>query len=360
MGYLRPLSPVEKYPAAMKIQDVVSHLEQIAPPALQESYDNAGLIVGDRTTEVTGVVVCLDAIEAVVDEAIRKQCNLIVAHHPIIFRGLKRLTGQSYIERTVMKAIRHDVAIYAIHTNLDNIYRKGVNSKIAERLGLQDTHILQPKQELLKIVAWSPKDLRQRASQLLADICESGAFESDARWLPGAAEAGNNRELVQMEGLILTTRRSQVIDALAALGIGQVECSPVIDTTGQVGAGMVGELAQPVVEESFLLSLKNSMCTGMVRHTRLRGRPVQRVAVCGGAGSFLLPEAIAQGADVFVTGDFKYHEFFDAEGKIVIADIGHFESEQFTIELLREILLEKFSTFAVRFTEVRTNPVFYI
>ncbi|HRI59298.1 MAG TPA: Nif3-like dinuclear metal center hexameric protein [Saprospiraceae bacterium] len=261
----------------MQIKDILAVLESVAPPHLQESYDNAGLIVGDPDSIVTGVLFCLDSTEAVVHEAVEKGCNLIVAHHPIVFRGLKRLNGATYVERTVMLAIRQNIAIYAIHTNLDNVYRQGVNARIAEKIGLVDTRILVPK--------------------------------------PGP------------------------------------------DTN--IGAGLLGALKEPMPALDFLLHVKKALRASCVRHTALSGKPVRTVAVCGGSGSFLLPEALKAGADAFVTADFKYHEFFDAEGKIVIADIGHFESEQFTIELLYDIVREKFHTFALHCTEVNTNPVFY-
>lgn len=260
----------------MKIQDILTVLEAVAPPYLQESYDNAGLIVGNAAAEVTGVLFCLDSTEAIVEEAVAQGCNLIVAHHPIVFRGLKRLNGRTYIERTVIQAIQQGVAIYAIHTNLDNVYRQGVNSKIAEKIGLQDTRILQ-------------------------------ARPSDA----------------------------------------------------EIGAGLLGHLTTPLSELDFLTHLKKNLHTACIRHTAFRGKVVQKVAVCGGSGSFLLPEALRAGVDFFVTADFKYHEFFDAEGALVIADVGHYESEQFTIELLRDIVQEKFPTFALQLTKLNTNPVSY-
>lgn len=260
----------------MKISDIISVLEAIAPPHLQESYDNAGLIVGDPETEARGVLFCLDSTEAIVEEAVARGCNLVVAHHPIVFRGLKRFNGSSYVERTVIQALRQEVAIYAIHTNLDNVYHQGVNAKIAERIGLTNTRVLAPR----------PND-------------------------------------------------------------------PL------TGAGLWGHLPNAMGESEFLQHVKKTMNTHCIRHTALRGKPVQRVAVCGGAGSFLLPEALRSGADAFVTADFKYHEFFDAEGKLVIADVGHYESEQFTIELLRDIVREKFPTFALHLTNLKTNPVIY-
>ena len=260
----------------MLIKDIMAVLERVAPPHLQETYDNSGLLVGNLETTVTGILCCLDSTEAVVEEALRKGCNLIVAHHPIVFRGLKRLNGTNYVERTVIRAIQAGVAIYAIHTNLDNVHRQGVNAKIAEKLGLQRTTILAPR---------------------------SGSED--------------------------------------------------------VGAGLLGELASPLAEVNFLQLLKDQLYTACVRHTALLAKPVQRVAVCGGSGSFLLAAARQAGADVFVTADFKYHEFFDADGQILIADVGHYESEQFTIHLLHDIIREKFPTFAVHCTELNTNPVFY-
>lgn len=261
----------------MQIQDIITALETVAPPHLQEPYDNAGLIVGDPATQVSGVLFCLDSTEAVVAEAKHKGCNLIVAHHPIVFRGLKRLNGANYVERTVMQAIRDNIALYAIHTNLDNVHRQGVNVKIAEKIGLHDTRILAPK--------------------------------------PGLTD---------------------------------------------IGAGLVGELKASMPEDDFLRHVKTALRSGCIRHTALRGKPVRRVAVCGGSGSFLLSDALRADADAFVTADFKYHEFFDAEGRLVIADVGHFESEQFTIELLHDIVREKFPNFALHLTEVHTNPVFYL
>ncbi len=276
----------------MLIQDVIAHLETIAPPAYQESYDNAGLIVGNKTATVTGILTCLDSTEAIIEEAIRCNCNLIVAHHPIIFRGLKTLTGSNYIERVLIKAIQHNIAIYAIHTNLDNVYHSGVNAKIAERLGLKNTQILDTK----KI---------------------------------------NNTVIIDHQTYTLETKNKNV------------------------GAGMIGNLETPLSEAQFMAFLKSKMKVNTVRHTQFLDKNIQKVAVCGGAGGFLLQKAIAQGADVFVTADYKYHEFFDADGKILICDIGHYESEQFTIELLVEIISEKFRNFAVRKTEIVTNPVFY-
>ncbi|THH39381.1 Nif3-like dinuclear metal center hexameric protein [Neolewinella litorea] len=258
------------------IKEVTDYLERIAPGHLQESYDNAGLIVGDPATEVTGVLTSLDCTEEIIEEAAARGCNVVVAHHPIVFRGLKRLNGANYVERTVIQAIRRGIAIYAIHTNLDNVRFRGVNERIAQRLGLQRLRLLRAK-----------------------------------------------------------------------------------DETGEVGSGMVGELPQPLSEGDFLALLHERMHATVVRHTPLTGKEVRTVAVAGGAGGFLLADAKAAGAQAFVTADYKYHEFFDAEGDIVICDIGHYESEQFTTQLLAELLTKEFTTFAVLSTERNTNPVRY-
>ncbi len=325
------------------IREVIQHLEAIAPPIYQESYDNAGLITGNPDWNVSGVLCCLDSTEAIVEEAARKGCNLVVAHHPIVFKGLKRLTGKTYVERTVIAAIRHGIAIYAIHTNLDNVYRQGVNARIAQVIGLQNTRILAPKSILKQATVTSAAPLSENL------LLEAGAVQvlaqgQDNTWnciFPQDREPAL-RTAAQAAGAVLTSTHF------------------IEDPHAHTGAGMMGELPQPMPCLAFLQHLKTVMRASVVRHTALLERPVQRIAVCGGAGSFLLPQAIAQKADVFVTADYKYHEFFDAEGQIVIADIGHFESEQFTIDLLCQIISEKFRTFAAHCTEVRTNPVFYL
>jgi len=260
----------------MKVKDITQFLEELAPLHLQESYDNAGLIVGNREMEVSKVLVSLDATPDIVQEAIDSGYNMVVSHHPIVFSGLKQLNGKNYIERAVIMAVKNDIALYAIHTNLDNVLENGVNQRIAQQLGLQNIEILQPK-----------------------------------------------------EGL------------------------------ENIGAGVVGDLPLSLSTEQFLEKLKNDMQAGMVRHTSSISNEISRVAVCGGSGSFLLERAKAVGAQVFVTADFKYHQFFDADGVIMIADIGHFESEQFTIDLIVEQLNKKFSNFAAHCTKIITNPINY-
>lgn len=259
-----------------KIKAVIDYLEEIAPLDLQENYDNAGLIVGDKHKEVTKVLVCLDSVESVVDEAIQIGANLIIAHHPIVFSGLKTITGKTYIERTIIKAIKHDIAIYAIHTNLDNIHKNGVNEQICKKLELYNCSILSPK--------------------------------------------------------------------------------GVEDT---IGSGMIGDLRNEMDLFTFLDHLKQQLLLEVIKHTAPIDRPITKVAVCGGSGSFLTEIAKDKGADVFVSSDYKYHQFFDADNEIVIIDIGHYESEYYTIELIKELLNKKFTTFAAHCTTVVTNPVQY-
>lgn len=351
----------------MTIKNITSYLESIAPPSYQESYDNSGLIVGNPATEVTGILLCLDSTEAVLDEAIDRNCNLIIAHHPIVFRGLKRFNGSNYVERVVMKAIQYEVAIYAIHTNLDNVYHNGVNGKIAEKLGLTNTRILAPKPMLKKLQTFVPATHSQQVRHALyeAGAGTVGNFSELSHSSIGMATQnghGNHAE-VRIELLFAAGDQRQVLHALRQAHpdtTAPYDIIPVENRHPEVGSGMIGELAAPVKESKFLKRIQKQMKARCVRYTKLRNRKVRKVAVCGGSGSFLLSKAIAQGADVFVTADFKYHEFFDAEQKIVIADIGHYESEQFTIDLLHDLITEKFRTFAVYLTRINTNPVNYL
>lgn len=351
----------------VSIRDVVRELERIAPPVYQESYDNAGLITGDPAWEVTGILTCLDSTEAVIDEAIARGCNLVVAHHPIIFKGLKRLTGRNYVERTVLKAIKNDVAIYAIHTNLDNVLHRGVNQRIGQRLGLERTRILAPKSVLRKLITYVP--LTQCAPlrrALLTEGAEAVAMleqaSLDTRQNGPQHEDNLNGRTVRMEVQYGYGAEREI---LSTLHREHPHESPFYEIAGidnrlpQVGSGLVGQLPEPMRETAFLDFLKDRMQVSCIRYTALRQKNIETVALCGGAGGFLLQQAIGAGADIFITADYKYHEFFDADGQIVIADIGHFESEQFTIPLLKEILSEKFTTFATYSTEVRTNPIQY-
>ncbi len=264
------------------IKDILLFFEKIAPLHLQEPYDNAGLLVGDINAEVKGVLTCLDSTEKIIDEAISLDCNVVIAHHPIIFSGVKQLVGANYIQRTIQKAIKNDIAIIAMHTNLDNVFQNGVNERIAKRLALNNLTFLKPKPE------------------------------------------------------------------------------PNKNSSMQAGAGIIGMLSSPMKTKDFLAYLKEKMQVNCVKHTRIIKENVAKIAICGGSGGFLLRDAIKQNADVFITADYKYHEFFDADNQLVIADIGHYESEQFTINLLFELIRDNFSNFALHFTRENTNPVNYL
>lgn len=361
------------------IRHVTAFLESFAPLAYQESYDNAGLLVGDPDTAVTGILTTLDCTEAVVAEAVATGCNLIVAHHPIVFKGLKKLNGSNYVERTVISAIKNDVAIYATHTNLDSV-TGGVNFMIAEKIGLQNVRILAPKTKtLMKLATFVPVADTQR---VLDALHEAGAGNignySRASFRvegTGAYQAGDGANPVlgtigeyhrepehrievifpahQQRTILATLRKAHPYEEIA------YDLYPLENADQTVGSGIVGELPQSLSDQNWLAYLKDRMNLPLIRHTALLGRPVQRVAVCGGAGGFLLNDAVRAGADVFVTADYKYHEFFDADGRIVICDIGHYESEVFTKDLLVRRLAEKFTTFAVIFSETATNPVRY-
>jgi len=349
----------------MKIKAVLKYLETIAPPTYQESYDNAGLIVGDASEPVKGVICCLDSTEAVIDEAIAKNCNLIIAHHPIVFKGLKRFNGKNYIERVVMKAIRNNIAIYAIHTNLDNMLYQGVNTRIAAQLELKNTQILAPKKNFKKLFAFGEEQLlnqlRYELFELGAGVMKGKQHLSYASLGAGTANGGGSGQ-VKLELLFpldLGSSVTRILNKYSAEGKVNYDIIAVENTNALIGSGMIGELPKSMSEKSFLKYLKNKMQVTCVKHTALSGRKISKVAFCGGAGGFLLKNAIRQQADIFITADYKYHEFFDADGQIIIADIGHYESEQFTINLLHEVLTQKFSNFAAHCTEVNTNPVSY-
>jgi dinuclear metal center YbgI/SA1388 family protein len=368
----------------MKIKGITQFLETIAPPQYQEGYDNSGLIVGDPMTEVTGVLVSLDCIEMIIEEAIERGCNLVVAHHPIVFKGLKRFTGKNYVERTILKAIKNDIAIYAIHTNLDNMLHSGVNERICERLGLQNCRILAPKQQtLMQLTAFVPKLHTQDVLNALfaAGAGQIGDYkncsfrtEGVGTFLPtGTAKPVigvlNKLKTIEEDRIEVIFERFLEKKIMSALRKAHpyeevAHYLHVLENQNwTVGSGMIGEIAtntEGVSELDFLQFLKERMTAGCVKYTALLGKKIKKVAVCGGAGGFLLNHAIGAGADVFVTADYKYHEFFDADSKIVIADIGHFESEQFTIDLLCDILQKQFAELSVFSTNKVTNPVNYL
>lgn len=364
----------------MKIQDITSLLEKIAPPSLQESYDNAGLLTGKPEWECSGIIISLDATEAVVNEAVSAGANLIIAHHPIIFGGLKKINGKNYVEQTIIAAIKNDIAIYAIHTNLDNVIA-GVNGKIADMLGLVNRRILSPKKNLLrKLVTFVPD---QQAEQLRNALFEAGAGSignysecsfnthgegsfkagTDANPHVGNINERHFEKETRVEMIFPVWLEAKVLAAMRESHPYEEVAYDILNLDNEhqlVGSGLVGDLKDPVQELELLSKIKDIFNIKILRHTALLNRPVSRIALCGGAGSFLTGVAIASGADMYLTSDVKYHEFFDANNRLVIADIGHYESEQFTISLLFDILREKFPTFAIQKTGVITNPVHYL
>jgi dinuclear metal center YbgI/SA1388 family protein len=363
----------------MKIKDVIICLESLAPLSLQESYDNAGLIAGDEYRDCTGILVSLDATAEIIDEAKRRNCNLVVSHHPIIFSGLKKISEKNYVGRAMIAAIKNDIALYAIHTNLDNI-SAGVNGRIAGLLGLQHVSVLASRERMLKkLFTFVPVGSTDKVRQAIFEAggghigsyseCSFnaegfGTFRGDETTDPYAGKPGelHREKEMKVEVIFPAWLERRIISNLVAAHPYEEVAYDIVSLdngSSAIGSGLVGDLAEPIDELLFLKKVKETFKLEVIKHTALLNRPVKKVAVCGGAGSFLISKALAAGADIFITADIKYHEFFDANGRMLIADIGHYESEQFTINLLQEFLEEKFPTFAVLKTEVITNPVRY-
>ncbi len=364
----------------MKIKEITSSIESFAPLALQESYDNSGLLAGDPEAEVRQALVCIDSTEEVVEEAIRKKCQLIIAHHPIIFSGLKKLNGKNYVERAVIRALKNNIAIYAAHTNLDNVH-EGVNRMICDKLGLSRCSVLAPKTKLLrKLVTFCPLDKADKVRQAVFaagaghignyNECSFnadgfGTFRGGEGTDPYVGERGkqHHEKELRIETIYPAYIEPRVLQALFENHPYEevaYDIYPLENRHGRQGSGMTGELKKEIGEQEFLRKLKAVMKAPVVRHTKPLGRKVKKVAVCGGSGSFLLGDAIAAGANVFVTADLKYHQFFDADGRILLADIGHYESEQYTKDLFLNLLKKNFPTFAVLLSELNTNPVNYL
>jgi dinuclear metal center YbgI/SA1388 family protein len=365
----------------MNVAQVISFFEEIAPIQYQETYDNSGLQVGNVQDEVHGALLTLDVTEPVLDEAIAKGCNLIIAHHPLIFSGLKNLTGRNYVQRIVQKAIKNDINIFAVHTNLDNM-RDGVNERMASKLALVNTQILAPTiSNQWKLQSYVPTAQAITVKEALFAAgaghigqyseCSfsqmgTGTFKADEQSQPFIGQAGGPREQVaeeKIEIIVPAHLKNKVeIALMQAHPYEEVafDWLALGNQNKEIGAGLVGDLPSAMSEEDFLQMLKTNMKAQAIRHTALLGRPIKRVALCGGSGSFLLHKAIGAQADVFVSADFKYHQFFDAENKIVIADIGHYETEQFTVEIFDALLKKKNITFAVLLSTLDTNPVKYL
>lgn len=364
----------------MKIADILAPLESWAPETYQESYDNAGLLAGSRDWELKGALLSLDLTEEVLQEAIEKGCNLVISHHPIVFKALKRFNGNTYVERILLRAIREDVALYASHTNLDNMLL-GVNDVIASRLGLTERRILAPRQHSLqKLQTYVPI---QDADRLREALFQAGAgsignysgcsfnaqgigtYRGSEQTHPYKGQPGVAHQEMEtkIEVVLPLHAASAVLRALLETHPYEEVAYELIcldnPHTG-IGSGLIGDLPEPVDPLDFLQLVRRQMQTDCVRHTRIPKGLIQKVAVCGGAGSFLLGAAKASGADAFLSADFKYHEFFDADNQILIADVGHYESEQFTVDIFYKILTEKIPNFAPLKSCVRTNPINYL
>ncbi|MFO7719854.1 MAG: Nif3-like dinuclear metal center hexameric protein [Gillisia sp.] len=363
----------------MIIAEVIKHLEDFAPVSTAEDFDNVGLLVGQPETIVTGILITLDTLEEVVAEAIATNCNLIVSFHPIIFSGLKRLNGANYVERTVIKAIQNNIAIYAIHTALDN-HHLGVNKMICDKLELLNTRILIPKKNTIKkLTTYIPI---AEASALRKKLFEAGAgsignydecsfnLEGIGSFKPGehanpvigTSGATHFEKETQINVTFPAHLESQILKALFKNHPYEevaYEVTTLDNSNQHIGMGMIGELKQEIEEVVFLSEIKKIFKTGCIRHSELLGKPVKKVAVLGGSGSYAIENAKIAGADFFISADFKYHDFYKAEQKLVLADIGHYESEQYTKNLLHAYLSKKISNFALILSNTKTNPIKY-
>lgn len=363
----------------MKIKEIIAAIEVFAAPELQEEWDNTGLLTGNDLWECSGVLCALDVTPEIVKEAAERGCNLIVAHHPVIFKGMKRITGKTYVETVVIEAIKAGIAIYAAHTALDNVVL-GVNGKIAEMLGLKACKALAPKERLLRrLITFAPHEKTEAVRQALFAAgaghigkyseCSfnskgTGTFKAEAGASPYVGEIGKQHQEgeTKIEIVFPAHLERQVVNALLAAHPYEEVAYDIFKMENiyhGIGAGVVGELETEMPEQEFLRHLQNIFKTPCIRHTALLQTPVKNVAVCGGSGAFLIKQAARQGAQFYITADVKYHEFFDAEQNLVIADVGHWESEQYTIDLLHHLIAKKFPTFAVQKTERNTNPVRY-
>lgn len=362
------------------VGDIIQVLETVAPLALQESYDNAGLLTGSRDMEAHAALMCIDITEEVIDDAISQGANLVISHHPLVFRPLKSFTGKDYIERTLIKAIKNDIAIYACHTNMDNAWN-GVNFKMAEMLGLFNLSILSPlPQQLLKLVTYVPSSHADSVRQALFeagagtigdyDACSYnsegfGTFRAGENAHPYCGEISELHQEPEMRIEMVLPRHLRAWVVRTLLQVHPYE-EPAFDLIAieneweQAGAGVVGELLCPMDEMDFLQRLKSVFKAGCVKYSSLTGKKIRQVALCGGSGSFLIPKAVAMGVDAFVTGEIKYHEFFGNDDSILLAEIGHYESEQYTKDIFCEIITKKFPTFACYYTKVETNPINYL
>ena len=364
----------------MKIKEIISVLEEMAPLAYAEDFDNVGLLVGDQEIEATGILVCHDALENIIDEAISKNCNMVVCFHPILFSGLKKITGKNYVEKAVIKAIKNDIAIYAVHTALDN-HQEGVNKIFSDALGLVNSKILIPKQHFIrKLVTYT---IAKNAEEVRNALFDAGAgnignYENCSFNSKGIGtymgnehsnpQVGERFEFVQGDEIKIEVTfekhlENKILKALFKSHAYEEVAYEVYALQNQhqnIGMGMIGELKNPMNEKEFLHFAKEKMQCGGIRHSSFTGKEIKKVAVLGGAGSFAIKNAIQAGADAYLTADLKYHQFYEAENKLLLADIGHFESERYTKNYIVEYLRKKILNFAVILAEENSNPVKYL
>ncbi len=364
----------------MKIKEIISVLEEMAPLAYAEDFDNVGLLVGDQETEATGVLVCHDALENVIEEAITKKCNLVVCFHPILFSGLKKITGKNYVERAVIKAIKNDIAIYAVHTALDN-HQEGVNKIFCDALGLINTKVLIPKHNFIrKLVTYTIPENAEEVRNALFDAGAGtiGNYENCSFNSKGIGtymgnehsnpQIGERFEFVQGDEIKIEVTfekhlENKILKALFKSHAYEEVAYEIYELQNQhqnIGLGMIGELETPIEAEAFLHFAKEKMQCGGIRHSDFTGKKIKKVAVLGGAGSFAIKNAIQAGADAFLTADLKYHQYYEAENQLLLADIGHFESERYTKNYIVDFLRKKILNFAIILSEENTNPVKYL
>ena len=364
----------------MQLRDLTNHIEAFAPLSLQEDYDNSGLIIGRPESEVNGALLCIDVTEPVIKEAIDRGCDMIIAHHPLIFKGIRQITGRNATERMVEMAILNKIAIYAAHTNLDNA-ADGVNAMLSQKIGLQNCKVLKPAQGILrKLVTFCPTDYANAVRNALFeagaghignyDNCSfntngTGSFRALEHANPFTGELNklHFENEIRIETIFPAYKQNSIIQALLDVHPYEEVAYDIYGLENNfkgAGAGMIGELQQATDEQEFLLNIKQLIGGSTIRHTALTGRKIIKVALCGGSGSFLIDTAISAGADIFLSGDIKYHDFFVPEAQILLADIGHYESEQFTKELLFTLLTKKFPNFAIFISDTPTNPIIYL
>jgi len=364
----------------MKISQIIETLEDFAPLVLQESFDNSGLQLGDTSQNVKGILLCLDVTEEVLEEALELDCNLVISHHPLLFKPIKKLSGKTYIERCVVKACKNDLVIYAAHTNLDNAFG-GLNFYLAEKLGLQNLRILSPQKEgLLKLVTFVPEAHAETVRSALFgagagcignyDSCSFnasgwGTFRAGEQAHPFVGNPGelHTEPEIRIETIVPIQKKSSVLRTLLAVHPYEepaYDFYPLANEWNKTGSGVVGELPYPEEEEAFLQRLKTNFKLQSVKHSHFTGKEIREVALCGGNGAFLIPDAINYGADIFITGEAKYNDYYDVENRILLAVIGHYESEIITKELFYDIISKKITTFAVHFSTTNSNPVNYL